>query len=402
MTASVRTVSCTLAASLGLHGLLLLLAAWFLAVLPVWTKDTTRSAALPALAEALLDEVNDPALQEVEVNFLSLVQQQEKLLPPPPLTPPASPSPAGNKTIRPQEDQPALAPFNKDTPFISSQNMRAASTSAPKAGADPNLLNLDGHEGAGLSLVTNNFSPGSEAQPASASTPPEPPAAPVPSPESPDPVVAANNQAPPPNERPPEPAAAVKTSDPLAPAPADKPAEPLAMRETLPEPLALTKPADSPVRSKSPPVTPRDPISGKPNPGQVSRSPVVSSVKSKSAGAIAVRGDRNSMDARDTPEGRYNNSVYERVGLMWNARIATVRGLAGRGSVEVEFDIDAKGRISNVRLVDPGKANPVLEDACLSAIIKAKLPPPPAEMQREMTDPLAGGKLRRKFSFQLL
>ena len=401
MTASVRTVSCTVAASLGLHGLLLLLAAWLPAVLPVWRKDHSPVAALPALAEALSDESNDPEMQEVEVSFLSLVQQHEKLLPPSPETPPA-PSPTGNKTIRPQEDQPALAPFNKDTPFISSQNMRAASTSAPKAGADPNLINLDGNEGAGLSLATRNFSPGSEAQPASASTPPEPPAPPAASPESPDPVMAAKSQAPPANERPPDPAAAVKTSDPLAPVPADKPPEPIAMRETLPEPLALTKPADAPVRQKSPPVTPRDPLSGKPNPAQVSRSPVVSSVKSKSAGALAVRGDRDSLDARDTAEGRYNNTVYERVGLLWNARIATVRGLAGRGSVEVAFDIDAKGRISNVRLEDPGKANPILEDACLSAIIKAKLPPPPAEMQRELNDPLSGGKLRRKFSFQLL
>lgn len=402
MTASVRTVSCTLAASLGLHGLLLLLAAWLLAVLPVWTKDSRGAAALPALAEALLHEAYDPALQEVEVSFLSLVQQQEKVLPAPPPEPPPAPSPAGNKTIIAQEDQPALAPFNRDTPFISSQNMRAASTSAPRAGADPSLPNLDGHEGAGLSLTTRNFNPGSEAQPANASTPPQPPEPPEPSPESPDPVVAANSQAPPPNERPPDPAAAVKTSDPLAPAPADKPAEPIAMRETVPEPLALSQPADSPIRPKSPPVTPRDPIAAKPNPGQVSRSPVVSSVKTKSAGAITNRGERDSLDARDTPEGRYNNSVHQRIGLLWNARIATVRALAGRGSVEVECEIDTKGRISNVRLVDPGKANPILEDACLSAVIKAKLPPPPPEMQREMSDPLAGGKLRRKFSFQLL
>ena len=402
MTASVRTVSCTLAASLGLHGLLLLLAAWFLAVVPVWTKDRRPAAALPMLAEALLDEANDPALQEVEVNFLSLVQQQEKLLPPPTPETAPSPSPAEKRTIIAQEDQPALDPFNKDTPFISSQNMRAASTSAPKAGADPNLPNLDGREGGGISLTTANYSPGSEARPASASTPPEPPAAPAPSPESPDPVVAEKSQTPPPNERPPEPAAAVKTSDPLAPAPADKPAEPIAMRETLPEPLALNKPADSPVRPKAPPVTPRDPVSGKLNPGQVSRSPVVGSVKSKSAGAITNRGDRDSVDAKDTPEGRYNNSVHQRIGLLWKARIETVRGIAGHGSVEVEFEIDTKGRVSNVRLVDPGKANPVLEDACLSAVIKAKLPAPPPEMQQEMSDPLAGGKLRRKFSFQLL
>ena len=80
------------------------------------------------------------------------------------------------------------------------------------------------------------------------------------------------------------------------------------------------------------------------------------------------------MDAQDTPEGRFLSTMHQRIGLLWNARLSTVRGIAGTGSVEVEFDIDIKGRISNVKLVDPGKANPVLEDVCLSSIIKAKLP----------------------------
>jgi len=304
-------------------------------------------------------------------------------------------------TVRPGEDQPALAPFNKDTPFISHQNMQAAATSAPVAGADPNLINQDGHEGVGVLLTTTDFSPGSNAQPASASRATEPPA---PQPDSPDPVIAAESQPPPPaqNDRPPDPAAGVKTDDPLMPAPATEPAESLTMREAPPETLTLTKAANAPSRPKTPPAKPRDPVSTKPNPGQVRRSPVLSSVKTKSAGAFAIRGDKASLDARDTPEGRYNNAVYEQVGLLWNTRLATVRGLAGHGTVEVEFDIDPNGRVSNVRLVDPGKANPVLEDVCLTSIIKAKLPPPPAEMLRELADPLSSGKLHRKFTFQLL
>ncbi len=401
MTASVRTVSCTVAASLGLHGLLLLLAAWLITVLPVWERNRTSVAALPALTAAMSSGETEPELQEVAVSFLSLEPGPEKPVPPPPPVTSSAPPPSGTMTVRPREDQPALAPFNQNTPFISSQNMRAAATTAPTPGADPNRFNQDGHKISGLSLTTTDFIPGSEAQPPADSRPPEPP---PPPPDSPDPVIVEKSQPPPPakNERPPEPSATVKTDDPLAPAPTPKPAETLAMRETTPESLTLTKTAGAPARPKTPPARPPDPVRGKPSRAQVSRSPVLSSVKTKSAGALSIRGDESSVDALDTPEGRYNNAVYEQVGLLWNSRLATVRGLAGLGTVEVEFDIDPRGRVSNVKLVDPGKANPVLEDVCLTSIIKAKLPPPPAEMQKELGDPLSGGKLRRKFTFHRL
>ena len=70
--------------------------------------------------------------------------------------------------------------------------------------------------------------------------------------------------------------------------------------------------------------------------------------------------------------------------------------------VEVEYDIDAKGNVSGVKLVDPGKANAVLEDVCLTAIIKVKLPPPPEEMLRELRDPLSSGKMHCTFTFYRL
>jgi hypothetical protein len=128
----------------------------------------------------------------------------------------------------------------------------------------------------------------------------------------------------------------------------------------------------------------------------------VSSVKSKSLGAIALRAGEASEDSKDTPEGRYRSIIHERVGTLWNSKLAGVRGLAGAGVVEVEYDIDMKGAVSGVKLVDPGKANAVLEDVCLTAIIKVKLPPPPGEMLRELRDPLSSGKLHCTFTFYRL
>jgi TonB family protein len=128
----------------------------------------------------------------------------------------------------------------------------------------------------------------------------------------------------------------------------------------------------------------------------------VEEVKTRSRGGNTNLGNQASVDAEATPEGRYAKTIHEKVGLVWNRKMATIRGLTGVGTVEVEFDIDAEGRISNVQLVDPGKANPILEDVCLSAIIAAKLPPPPQELIDELRDPITGGRMRRRFTFHRL
>jgi len=166
------------------------------------------------------------------------------------------------------------------------------------------------------------------------------------------------------------------------------------MRERPPDPIALseTKP-----RPKPPIRPPADPV--QPSNSKSGAKPVVSSVKSKVEGSLSVNGKDSSVDAKDTPEGRFYSAMHESIGLIWNTRLASVHGLSGSGVVEVEFDIDINGRVSNVKLVDPGKANPVLEDVCLTSVIKAKIPPLPASLKREIQDPISGGKLHQKINF---
>ena len=77
----------------------------------------------------------------------------------------------------------------------------------------------------------------------------------------------------------------------------------------------------------------------------------------------------------------------------------SLSGLANPGLVEVEFEVDPKGRISNVKLANPGEANPVMQDCALSAVIDAKLPSPPTELFEELQDNLTGGRMRCSFSF---
>ncbi|HEX2747754.1 MAG TPA: hypothetical protein VHM91_07135 [Verrucomicrobiales bacterium] len=297
--------------------------------------------------------------------------------------------------------QKVQAPLNEATALISAQDMRAASTAAPTAGSDPNRISQEGSDIPVFSLNTRSYVAGGE-QPAP--PPPTEPARPA-EPSPPEPVEEPP-PAPPPTppaaqERPPEPQNPVKTTDPLAPAPAEKPQEktrdPLELRDRPPDPIPLSKTPRPPVKR----TRPMDPVAPSTKPGNPAK-PSLSSLKSKSTGGVALRSDEASEDAKGTAEGRYHNIIKERVGAMWSAKLAGVHGLAGNGVVEVEYDIDAKGTVSNVKLVDGGKANAVLEDVCLTAIIKVKLPPPPEEMLRELRDPISGGKIHCTFSFYRL
>ena len=109
MTASVRTVSCTLAASLGLHGLLLLLAAWLITVLPVWERNRTAVSTLPALTAAMSGDAAEPELQEVAVSFLSLESDPAKPGLPPRPAPPSAPPPPSPSASRLSTPAPASA-----------------------------------------------------------------------------------------------------------------------------------------------------------------------------------------------------------------------------------------------------------------------------------------------------
>ncbi len=390
----------------------------------------------PAPGQTDPSAVPDPeAVPDVTVTFLAqapspgLPAKPLEAAPAPPeeLTPEsaAAAQKKGEIMIYQDGSRPEQAPSNADTPFISNRNMRASSAAAATPGADPHLITQQGADMPFLALRNSDFAAAREAAaappaPAAPSAPdPVPPAPPVPdTPPPTPPVETAMNDTPPPpapepappeapaeDQRPPEPAKAVPTENPLAPAPAlkpevvRKPQPAIPYREPLPDSISLTrKPQPVPSIKKPAPVAAANPSRPAPSPVKLS----LSSRKTKSEGSAGGEGGGDSVDARDTPEGRYQSIVYERVGAIWNNRLAGVRSVAGVGVVEVEYDIDAKGTVSGVKLVDPGKSNAVLEDVCLTSIIKVKLPPPPEEMQRELRDPLSGGKIRCKFTFYRL
>lgn len=121
--------------------------------------------------------------------------------------------------------------------------------------------------------------------------------------------------------------------------------------------------------------------------------------KTKSLGSISNKAGKSSVDAVATAEGRFGKLLRTAIEKTWRRRMLGVSGMANPGLVEVEFEVDPKGRISNVRLANPGEANPVMQDVALSAVIDAKLPAPPAQLFEDLRDNLSGGRMRCSFSF---
>ena len=421
MTTSARTVIRAAAASAGLHGMVVLLVAWFLAVLP------SIERMLPEVVREEVKEeepVKEETVEEVAIELVPVEEEEKREEEKEKVEEEKRGAVAAKKQfVLPNGAVAERDPSRKNPAFISSQNMRAASTAEADPDGDPNRISQEGYDLPMLSLNAVDFKDGvedstSEMEARASETAVEavPPDQVVE--KTPADVIA---DRPPEVQRPvamqPVEAAGVaraevreeeRTNNPAAPSPErrEEVKEVKEVKERPPEPrLKELTPEERPPGPKVKPKAakpaalpvpkPRDPLN-------LSGRPRVEEVRTKSRGGVTERGDQGSVDAEATPEGRYAKVIHERVGLVWNRKMSTIRGLTGVGTVEVEFEIDPEGRISGVQLVDPGKANPILEDVCLSAIMAAKLPPPPQELIEEMRDPLTGGKMRRRFTFHRL
>ncbi len=399
--------------------MVVLLVAWFLAVLPAIERLLPE---VPVPEERVEEKVEEAA-QELAIEIVPAVEEEEKREEEKVAEEKRGAVAEKKQFVLPNGAVAERDPSKKNPAFISSQNMRAASTAEAEAGADPNLISQEGYDLPMLSLNAVDFKDGVEdstsemearaSETAVEAVPPDQVVEKTPA----DVIADRPPEVQRPVAMPPVEAAGVaraevreeeRTNNPAAPLPErreevkevkevkERPpevrAKELAVEERPPGPKVkpkAAKPAALPVPKERDPLN----LSGKPR---------VEEVRTKSRGGVTERGDQGSVDAEATPEGRYAKVIHEKVGLVWNRKMSTIRGLTGVGTVEVEFEIDPEGRISGVQLVDPGKANPILEDVCLSAIMAAKLPPPPQELIEEMRDPLTGGKMRRRFTFHRL
>lgn len=374
MTAERQQFSLALGLAAAGNLLLLLLVAWSMAVTEGLTRHPAHLIPVPAPASTPLPDV------------ITLVLSPEPA--------PAPDAPERQMVLSP-DDQPETSPTDSATRFISSRDMRAASEEAPSPDGLAGRATQQGLDNPFLDLRDSDFRDGE----APADRPPAPPVAPAPESTPPPPEPEPKSDSPEntgdtPPETEPGPA------PPLAPTTApETPPAPPAFRDIaaenllpLPDAAATRPPGRRPAASPPPPPLTRIP-------DRVPESSYRPGLrKSKSLGTISNKG-ASSVDAKATAEGRFGKTIRTAIEKTWRRRMLTLSGLANPGLVEVDFEVDVKGRISNVKLANPGEANPVMQDCALSAVIDAKLPPPPPELFEELRDSLTGGRMRCSFSF---
>lgn len=371
MTADAKRIGIATGATAGLNALLFLWAAWAIAV----TRGLKSG-----------ERFHDPVVAAARAESIAIV-----LTPPPPADPAARPEELPH--IQAPDDAPEQQPSGPAA-FQSSRNLRAASEAAPAGPDAPPLPAIDGDDKPVFDLRNRDFRDGAVERTAAAAAAPPAPAAPAPSPavESPpdpprrEPVSAQAGNAPPQDGSRPDPSEESRPQD----------AEPVFQDDlspsivSLPQP-ELIRPAEVPRRRAPPPRAAEaedDASAYRPQ-----------TRKALSRGKITNRGAEASVDAVATPEGRYGKTIYDIIGRNWHRKVHSLGGLVSAGLVEVDFEIDLSGRISNVRLANPGEANPVMQDCALSAVLNAKLPPPPKELVAAMRDRITGGRIPQRISF---
>jgi outer membrane biosynthesis protein TonB len=97
-------------------------------------------------------------------------------------------------------------------------------------------------------------------------------------------------------------------------------------------------------------------------------------------GTISNRGNQLSVDAEESPKGRYIRQVTGQVEKKWHIYRLLRRDGVTYGSLEVVFYVNKKGKVEDLRVVNDKESNPVLTGFTIQAIRDAEIPPIPADV----------------------
>ena len=315
--------------------------------------------------------------------------------------------------VRTNGSEPSDTPPEPGTAkFISDRNTKAASESAPDPNGNVNLPNQKGKDLATLDLETRKFATGEHAIDERVNTgvidTPNPPtpnptkqepaekpemAKTTPTPEQPEPAKAPVT---PPQEKE-TPPIADPASDLAANTPKDKPKE-LEMKQPKWEKLYPDepKPKVAPQDQPKPPKPSQQAIGGSPGAPNArnQKAAMAETMKNEIKGGISNRG-KASVEAADTPMGRYMAKVNTAVSQKFNPACMRARDRITYGTVQVEFDVNLKGGVENLRIANNGVSHAIMQDLVLGVILESKLPPIPDELQEY----LIGNRLHISYGF---
>ena len=239
----------------------------------------------------------------------------------------------------------------KNAPFESDKNTRAASEAAP-SGTAP-LPSLAGRESPALELANKDYTGGKTGQSpappreqtAEQSAHSEPQATPVPS----------------------------------LPAPSE-----LALREAPPRPK--TDEQKKPAQPAQPAQPKASAASGFQPQTRITR------IK----GNISNRG-KASVDASATPLGRYKKMVSDAIGSRWYYYVNDQIGLLNIGTVEVRFVVSSTGKVGGIKVLS-NTSNESFASVSVNSIIEAEIPPIPEEIAKLLDN----GRIEIDYSFTIL
>jgi hypothetical protein len=379
--------------SLVVHALLFLLLAWMFA------GDAARKLWQQA--------VTPPKEKEVMLLF------PEQLIPEPVMLPPAPPPPPKKEVyIRTSQNETA-ATAPKNAPFISDRNTTASTVKAPAPDATAPMPSMDGLKLPTKDMADRDHKNGELKDDARAKTPagqvamlqPQPP-----TPPSPPTILKPKDAAPPPAPVVPPPqnvAKVVPESTPLtkmmeeadkALASVDKNRLTIEMKkaeraEEAPPMPQMKVPQTPPAReiAQTPPETPEQPIPKaipvmeaepvtRTTPNQAPDSFVPFTRMQQTKGTISNRGSQVSVDAEESPKGRYIRQVTGQVEKKWHIYRLLRRDGVTFGSLEITFYVNKKGKVEDLRIVNDKESNPVLTGFTIRAIRDAEIPPIPKDV----------------------
>lgn len=184
------------------------------------------------------------------------------------------------------------------------------------------------------------------------------------------------------------------------PVPVPTPAQPMAQPPQQTPPPTPTPPTTTPPArevAQTPPTTPPEKPTPKalpvmseplerPPPGmQDPRSYVPFTRTTRTMSTISNRGDVPSVDAAESPLGRYIRQVEGEIGRVWHAN-HNWRKDTPPGRVVITFWVTKQGKVEGVVIDDQTHSSLLLNEISLLAIKRAKIPPMPQEVYSELPE----------------
>lgn len=111
--------------------------------------------------------------------------------------------------------------------------------------------------------------------------------------------------------------------------------------------------------------------------------------QAQTKGTISNRGTEASVDAAETPLGRYYRQVTGQVEKKWHIYRLLRRDGVTYGNLQVVFYVNKQGKVESLQIVNEKESNPILTGFTLQAIKDAEIPPMPADVipSLPMNDP---------------